>query len=469
MMERGNRGFSAAGLRGLREVLARHVESGRIPGLVALAGRDGRTHAEAIGTTRRDGGAPRRRRTVLRPVAVTALAAGLLAGTIAPAVATTGAAAADSSAAVPKAAAGQDRAELQKAVQAFVDAGFLGVQVRVHDERGEWASGAGQRKLDASAKPPTNGHFWVGSVTKTFHATVVLQLVAEGKIGLDAPVAGYLPKLGLDRRITVRMLLQHTSGLFNYTGDLDPDGTWVPGLPATGKEWLDNRFHSYRPQELVRFALSKPAKFAPGTDWSYSNTNYTLARLLIEKVTGRSFDAELKRRIVSPLGLKGTVVPGNRTQLPAPYAHGYFRYQDAGQWKVADVSRQNPSLLAGAGDMISTTKDLHTFFSALNGGKLLPAKLLAEMHEPHPKSDPLYGHYGLGLFVKDLDPACGTVLNHNGSPPAGYAALMYSSPDGHKTLTASLTSGDAAFDLAAYPKLLDGLVKAAFCGGQTTS
>lgn len=466
MMEQGNHGFSAAGLRRLREMLARHVESGRIPGLVS---RGGQTQAEAMGTMRRDGGAPRRRHTVFRPVAVTALAAGLLAGTIAPAVATAGAAAADSSAVMSKDAPGQDRPELQKAVQAFIDAGLLGVQVRVNDERGEWAGSAGRRKLGASAKPPANGHFWVGSVTKTFVATVVLQLVAEGEIGLDAPVAGYLPEFGLDRRITVRMLLQHTSGLFNYTGDLDPDGTWVPGLPATGEEWLDNRFHSYRPQELVRFALSKPVKFAPGKDWSYSNTNYTLARLLIEKVTRHSFDAELKRRIVRPLGLKGTVVPGNRTQLPNPYAHGYFRYQDAGQWKVTDVSRQNPSLLAGAGDMISTTKDLQTFFAALNGGKLLPAKLLAEMREPHPKSDPLYGHYGLGMFVKDLGPACGTVLNHNGSPPAGYAALMYSSPDGGKTLTASLTTGDAAFDLAAYPKLLDGLVKAAFCGGQTAS
>ncbi|MER7503920.1 serine hydrolase domain-containing protein [Nonomuraea pusilla] len=399
-----------------------------------------------------------------RRATVTALAAALLAGAATPAVAT-----AHSSTALSEAVARQDRPELRKAMQAFVDAGFLGVQLRVNDERGEWVGSAGARKLGTSAKPPTNGHFWVGSVTKTFHATVALQLVAEGKIGLDDPVAGSLPEFGLDRRITVRMLLQHTSGLFNYTGDLDADGTWMPGLPATGKEWLDNRFHSYRPEELVRFALSKPAKFAPGTDWSYSNTNYTLIRLLIEKVTGHSFGAELKRRILLPLGLKGTVVPGNRTQLPAPYAHGYFRYQDAGQWKVADVSRQNPSLLAGAGDMISTTRDLHTFFSALNGGKLLPAELLAEMRKPHPKSDPLYGRYGLGMFVKDLGPACGTVLNHNGSPPAGYAALMYSTPDGGKTLTASLTTGDAAFDLATYAQMLDGLVKAAFCGGQTGS
>ncbi|MEV0611867.1 serine hydrolase domain-containing protein [Nonomuraea sp. NPDC050404] len=400
---------------------------------------------------------------VFRRAAVTALASALLAGSLTPA-----GAAADSSVAVPRAAAGQERPELQKAIQGFVDAGFLGVQVRVHDERGEWAGSAGARKLGSSAKPPANGHFWVGSVTKTFHATVVLQLVAKGKIKLDDPVAGYLPEFGLDRRITVRMLLQHTSGLFNYTGDRDSAGAWVPGLPATGKEWLDNRFRSYRPQELVRFALSRPANFAPGTDWSYSNTNYTLARLLIEKVTGHSFDAELKRRIVGPLDLKGTVVPGDRTRLPSPYAHGYFRYQDdAGQWKVADVSRQNLSLVAGAGDMISTTQDLHTFFSALNGGRLLPAGLLAEMREPHAKSDPLYGRYGLGVFVQDLGPACGTVLNHNGNPPGGYAALMYSTPDGGRTLTASLTAGDAEFDFTTYPTLLDGLVRAAFCGGQT--
>ncbi|WP_188189185.1 serine hydrolase domain-containing protein [Nonomuraea sp. SYSU D8015] len=400
---------------------------------------------------------------VFRRVAVTALAAALLAGAATPGMAT-----ADSSVAVPKAAAGQNRPELQKAIQAFVDAGFLGVQVRVNDERGEWVGSAGARKLGASAKPPTNGRFWVGSVTKTFVATVVLQLVAEGRLGLDDVVAGYLPEFGLDERITVRMLLQHTSGVFNYTGDLDPDGTWVPGLPATGNEWLDNRFRSYRPKELVWFALSKPTRFEPGTGWSYANTNYTLAQLLIEKVTGRSLDKEMKRRILGPLGLRGTVVPGNRTQLPGPHAHGYYRYQDAGQWKVVDVSRQNLSLLAGAGDMISTTQDLHTFFSALNGGKLLPAELLAEMRKSHPKSDTLYGRYGLGMFVQDTGPDCvGTIFNHNGSPPGGYAALMYSSPDGSKTLTASLTAGDAAVDIAKdYPKMLDGLVKEVFCGGQ---
>ncbi|GAA2428669.1 serine hydrolase domain-containing protein [Actinomadura vinacea] len=391
-------------------------------------------------------------------VAVTALAAALLAGTATPGVAT-----ADGRPA-PK-AAGQDRPELRKATQAFVDAGFTGVQVRVHDERGEWVGSAGVRKLGESVKPPTNGRFWVGSNVKTFTATLVLQLVAEGAIGLDAPVAGYLPEFGLDRRITVRMLLQHTSGLFNYTGDFDPDGAWVPGIAATGKEWLDNRFRSYQPEELIRLALSKSARFEPGTDQKYTNTNYTLALLLIEKVTGRSYAEEMRRRILRPLGLKGTLVPGNRTRLPGPYAHGYYRYQDAaGQWKVVDVSRQNLSLLAGAGDLVSTTQDLHRFFSALNGGKLLPSKLLAEMRKPHPKMG-----YGLGLFVEDLGPNCGTALRHNGSPPHGYGALMYSSPDGRTTVTGSVTWVDEATRGPAakeFQKLVDSLVKEVFCGRQ---
>ncbi|MEU7005109.1 serine hydrolase domain-containing protein [Nonomuraea sp. NPDC046570] len=392
---------------------------------------------------------------VSRRVAVTALAAALLAGAATPAVA--------GSAAVPKAAAGQDRPELQKAIQEIVDLGLAGVQLRVHDERGEWVGSAGVRKLGQTAKPPTNGQFWTGSVIKPLTATLVLQLVAEDKIELDAPVAGYLPKLGLDRRITVRMMLQHTSGLFNYTGDFNDDGKFVPGIPGKGKEWLDNRFHSYRPEELVRLALSKPARFEPGTDQRYANTNYTLALLLIEKVTGRPYAEEMKRRILRPLGMRNTVVPGNRTQIPGPHAHGYFRYQDAGQWKVVDVSRQNPSLLAGAGALISTTQDLQTFISALMGGKLLPAPLLAEMRKPYGKLG-----YGLGLFVQDLGPNCGgTVFQHNGSPPEGYGALMYSSLDGKKTMTASITTGDAAADPAAvYPKLVERLLKEVFCGGK---
>ncbi|MEV0230543.1 serine hydrolase domain-containing protein [Nonomuraea sp. NPDC050786] len=361
---------------------------------------------------------------------------------------------------------GQDRPELQKAIQEMVDSGFVGVTLRVHDERGEWVGSAGVAELGESGTPPIDGHVRIGSNTKTFIATVVLQLVAEGRIELDAPVADYLPEFGLDRRITVRMLLQHTSGVFNFTGEYYDDGTFVPGIPATtaGKEWVDNRFTTYRPEDLVRLALSKPARFEPGTDWSYANTNYVLARLLIEKVTGRPYAEEMRRLILGPLGLSGTVAPTTETEIPEPYAHAYYRYEQDGRQETVDVTRQNPSWISSGGDMISTTRDLHTFISALVGGRLLPAGLLAEMCTPEPKAG-----YGLGVFVQKTDGG-GTVITHNGGM-AGHAALMYSTPDGSRTMTAALNYvDDAALSMAAaFQQATQRLVQEVFGGGQASA
>ncbi|MEU7730832.1 serine hydrolase domain-containing protein [Streptomyces sp. NPDC040724] len=359
---------------------------------------------------------------------------------------------------------GQDRPELQKAIEEMVEAGFTGVTMRVHDEQGEWAGAAGVAELDESAGPPVDGHVRIGSNTKTFTATVVLRLVEEGAIRLDDPVADHLPEFGLDPRITARMLLQHTSGVFNFTGEYYDDGTVAPGIPATtaGREWVDNRFKTYRPEELVRLALSKPARFEPGTDWSYSNTNYVLARLLIEKVTGRSLAEEMQRLVLGPLGLSGTVVPGTSPEIPEPHAHAYYRYEDSGRQEIVDVTRQNPSWISTGGDMISTTRDLHTFISALMGGRLLSAPLLAEMCTPHPKVG-----YGLGVFVQDLGENRGTVITHNGGA-AGHGALMYSTPDGGKTLIAALNYvDDAAMSLApAFQKVTQSLVDQVFGAGR---
>ncbi|MDE3722148.1 serine hydrolase [Nocardiopsis sp. N85] len=357
-------------------------------------------------------------------------------------------------------AAGQERPELQKAIEEVVDLGFVGVQMRVHDERGTWVGSAGAAEPGKAAKPPTDGRFRIGSNTKTFVATVVLRLVAEGGIGLDDPVADHLPGFGLDRRITVRMLLQHTSGIFNFTGEYYEDGTYAPGITWAGREWVDHRFATYRPQELVELALSKPARFEPGAGWSYSNTNYVLAGLLIEKVTGRSLAEEMRRLILEPLGLSGTVVPGTETEVPEPHAHAYYRYEEDGREKTVDVTRQNPSWISSGGDMISTTQDLHTFISALVGGGLLPAPLLAEMCGPHPESG-----YGLGVFVQEAGPDGGTVITHNGGI-AGHAGLMYCSPDGGRTLTASLNYvDDADMSLAeAFQKATRRLVEEVFGG-----
>ncbi|MFD7517698.1 serine hydrolase domain-containing protein [Streptomyces niveus] len=364
--------------------------------------------------------------------------------------------------------AGQDRPELRKAIQEIVDSGLTGVSLRVNDERGEWVGSAGVAELGGAAEPPVNGHVRIGSNTKTFTATLVLQLVAEGRVGLDTPAVDYLPEFDLDRRTTVRMLLQHTSGVFNFTGEFHEDGTVLAGIPSTisGQEWVDNRFKTYPPEELVRLALSKPARFEPGTGWSYSNTNYVLARLLAEKVTGRSCAEVTRERILDPLGLSDTVVPYTSPEIPEPHAHAYYRYEEAGVRKTVDITRHNPSWISAGGDMISTTRDLHTFISALAGGKLLPAALLAEMRTPHPESG-----FGLGLRVQDAGPDGGTTLLFHNGGAAGHAALMYSTPDGSKTLTAALNYvDDAAMSLAvAFQKAMERLVDEVFGSGRAGS
>ncbi|WP_225730876.1 MULTISPECIES: serine hydrolase [unclassified Nocardia] len=374
-----------------------------------------------------------------------------------------------SSPGAPEATNGPDRPELQQALEDIVESGITGITLRVNDERGEWVGSAGAAELGKTAKPPIDGHVRIGSNTKTFTATLVLQLVAEGKIALDVPAADYLPEFALDERITVRMLLQHTSGIFNFTGEYYPDGTMVPGIPATtaGKEWVDNRFHTYQPEELVRLALSKPARFEPGTDWSYSNTNYVLARLLIEKVTGRTVAEEMQRLILGPLGLSGTAQPTTQIEITEPHAHAYYRYEENGAETIVDVTRHNPSWISSGGDMISTSQDLQTFISALVTGKLLPAELLTEMCTPHPTPIPNMG-YGLGVFVQHT-PAGGTVITHNGGA-AGHAAIMFSTPDGSKTLTGTLNYvDDAALSLAvAFQQATQRLIDEVFGDTRTT-
>jgi D-alanyl-D-alanine carboxypeptidase len=356
-----------------------------------------------------------------------------------------------------------DRSALQRILQEMIGSGFVGVTLRVNDEHGEWTGAAGTAELGGTEPPPIDGHVRIGSNTKTFTATAVLQLVAEGRIGLDTPVADYLPEFGLDPRITVRMLLQHTSGLFNHTGEYYEDGTIAPGIPATpsGKEWVDHRLHTYQPEDLVRLALSKPARFEPGTDWSYANTNYVLARLLIEKVTGRPVAEEMQRLIIGPLGLTGTIQPTTETGIPAPHPHAYYRYETDGQETIVDVTEHNPSWISSGGDMISTSRDLHTFITALLAGKLLPADLLAEMCTPEAKAG-----YGLGVFIQPT-PTGGTLITHNGGA-AGHAALMYATPDGATTLTATLNYiDDPALSMsAAFQQANQQLIQAVFGDGQ---
>jgi D-alanyl-D-alanine carboxypeptidase len=329
------------------------------------------------------------------------------------------------------------RPEIAQAMAAAVDAGLAGVQLRVHDDQGDWTGSAGVREL-SGGKVPTDGRFRVGSITKTFVSTVMLQLVHEGKVVLDDPVAKYLPEYGFDPRITVRMILQHTSGLFNYTGEPHPDGTVEPGIPLFGNDFAENRFRTYTPRELIEVALSKPARFAPGTSWSYSNTNFVVAGQLVERVTRTPWAFQVYKRILGPLGLHDTVLPGTRTAIPGPHAHGYYTYHYNGQFKVLDASRVNPTWASSAGEIISTTRDLDRFISALLGGRLLPADLLAEMETPSQ-----FAPYGLGLMLLEGGPTCGgTYYGHTGGMH-GYQSFLFSTPERGTRVEISVTTGNA--------------------------
>ncbi len=362
-----------------------------------------------------------------------------------------------------------ERPDVQRAMEELTNSGAAGVQASLKDADGEWDGRAGVSELGEPAPVPQDGHYRIGSISKTMVSTVMLQLVDEDEVALDRPAVEYLPQFDLDPRITVRMLLQHTSGIFNYTGDTNPDGSYEPGIPLSGRELADNRFRSYSPDELVDLALSKPARFEPGSQWSYSNTNYVLAALIVEKITGEPYGKALRERVFEPVGMHDTAVPGNKPDVADPHAHGYFGFPEGNGLTVVDITRANPSWAYGAGEVISTNEDLEKFLSELLDGKLMSQRSLEEMRKMRPAGE---GQgYGLGLMEMDLG-GCGKVLGHTGSVP-GYTSLLFASPDQDKRLEMSVTSGasnsDDPQEVARLQQATQKVAGAALCGQNGTA
>lgn len=280
---------------------------------------------------------------------------------------------------------------------------------------------AGSSRRDRQVPVPHDGQVRAGSNTKTFTAVVVLQLVAEGKVRLDASVERYLPGLvrgeGIDAEaITVRHLLQHTSGLPNYTEHI-------------GLENFENIQHRFfQPHDLLAAALAHPATFEPGTDWEYSNTNYLLAGLLIERVTGRPVQEEIRERVIRKAGLRHTYWPGPGEQtIRGPHPHGYAlaRLDDD---RVVDATVMDPSWGGAAGQLISTPGDLARFSRALLDGRLLPPALLAEMRKTVDAPVLPGWRYGLGVFSVPL--SCGGVYWGHGGDIDGYETRGGATDDG---------------------------------------
>ncbi|MEV5961842.1 serine hydrolase domain-containing protein [Kribbella sp. NPDC051952] len=329
--------------------------------------------------------------------------------------------------------AGSDRGALQEKLDGVTATSAVGAVAEVRDGHRVWRGGSGVAVRETSQPVPIRGQFRVGSVTKTFVATVVLQLVAEGKLRLDDSVEHWLPGVVPNgQNISVRELLNHTSGLFDYRLTLPR-----PGSP----EFLDLRWRTLTPAELMAPALAHKPDFEPGKGYSYSNTNYLLVGEIIKKVTGHSYSDEVERRLIRPLGLSGTTMPRTSPWIRGAHMHGYLP-TDAG---IIDYTDMNPTLFGAGGDMISTASDLNRFFDALLGGHLLPARLLKEMKKPGIEEST----YGLGLSWHDT--SCHIPVYGNDGDALSYQAYSYSTEDTRKQITVAVTPNfinnpDAAVD-----------------------
>ncbi len=353
-----------------------------------------------------------------------------------------------------------DLAGLRQALDSVVTAGSPGAFALVSDRAGhggEVAVGTG----DLATRTPVNplGQFRVGSVTKNFTAVLTLQLVARHQVELDAPAADYLPDgtLPAGSPITVRQLLDHTSGLYDYSNDLP--GILVGDTVTGYQQW---RYNVYAPADLVADALSHGSQFTPGSRYEYSNTNFVVLGMLVEQVTEKPYAQVLSDRILRPLGMTHTrfVVPD--TAIGGPHAIGYLTQDDRTQ-PLFDATEQTASWIWSAGAAISSTADLNAYWRALTGGVLLPAAQLAEMETVSPADSSGTSFYGLGIRAYVL--SCGVeVYGHDGIIE-GYQTYSYTTKDGSRQVTVSANASNNPDVFAAERTALEPV----FCGGQAST
>ncbi|MDG4864796.1 serine hydrolase [Streptomyces sp. T-3] len=368
-------------------------------------------------------------------------------------IAVAGALTATAFAAPAQAASGEtDHAGTQAAMDAAVKDGVPGVAGQAVDKNGRWKGTSGVGNLKTGKPRSAHDRYRVGSITKTFVSTVLLQLEAEGRLDLDDKVEKHLPGLvqgnGHDgSRITVRQLLNHTSGIYDYTSDAEFAETFF------GKGFLEHRYDTFPPEDLVEIAMKHKPNFEPGKGWSYSNTNFVLAGLVIEKVTGHAYGDAIEQRIIEPLGLHRTTVPGTDPSVPAPSSRAYSKLGGKPTDKTYDVTRLNPSGAYAAGEMISDSGDLNRFYAALLRGKLLPAEQLKAMKDTVPIEGVPNVSYGLGLMRNEL-PCGGAVWGHGGGIH-GSNSLALTTTDGSHSLAFNF-NGDWSGDS-------DAVAEAEFC------
>jgi len=341
--------------------------------------------------------------------------------------------------------------ELQRALDQLVAAGAPGAiaLVREGDRTIRFTSGHGNLKSRTPMR--ATDRFRVGSVTKTFVAAVVLQLVGERKLALEDTVERWLPGLVPNgKRITVRQLLNMTSGLFDYLADGDKT---VEGRVLSG-DWN----YRWSPRELVGISTAHKTKFAPGTGWSYCNTCYILLGLIVQEATGNSITAELRTRVFEPAGLRATSLDAG-PRISGRRARGY---ELLGTPPLVDFSALSPSLAWTAGALVSTADDLARFYRTLLGGRLLRPDLLRTMQTTVPVAARPGWRWGLGINKRPSP--CGAQWGHDGGYP-GYRTWALNSRDGKRQIVVFTNFGE---DSSSEPveQALERVLVTAYCGSQ---
>ncbi|MEV7234403.1 serine hydrolase domain-containing protein [Streptomyces sp. NPDC051020] len=355
-----------------------------------------------------------------------------------------------------KSAPGYQQDDLRLDTDAIQALGVTGVQARVTTASGrDLVATSGVAVVGMNRPVPRDGYFRIASTGKALMAAVILQLVDEGKLSLDDTVDRRLPGVidgnGNDgRKITVRQLLQNTSGLHDD----------LPGFD-TPQEYYQHRYDTYTPEQIVARAMKHHPDFRPGTGWSYSNTGYVVLGMIVEKAAGRPWQEEVESRILKPLGMNQTYLPGTTSPLRRPHADGYQVFASG---ERTDVTEQ---IVPDLGGYVSTTADVNRFFQGLLGGKLLSEARMAEMQDTVPVDKRIEaiwpgGRYGLGLVSRPL--TCGgSYWSHEGGE-AGYITLNGATDDGSRTVTVSMsTSVNDPDEMLRQHKAASDLVDRALC------
>ncbi len=331
----------------------------------------------------------------------------------------------------PAIAATPSTASLQKALDGVVAAGAPGAAVLVRNGDRTIRLSSGLGSLAPQTPIDVDDRTRIGGMTKSFTATVALQLAGEGTLALGDSVERWLPGLIPNGdAISIRQLLNHTSGLYDYVSDwayLEPyysgDLTYVFDPRTTG----------------VQISVDHGPLFAPGARLSYSNTNFILLGMIIEAATGNTIGAELKTRLFDPLGLRHTSLPTS-SEIEGSHAHGYVFLEDG----PFDVTPWSPSGMEAAGAVVSNAADVARFYRALLRGRLLPTAQLKAMQTVDPiatggvpDAGILGGGWGLGLLRETFP--CGDAWGHD-AENAGYMTAAWTSNSGNRQVVVVVNS-----------------------------